>query len=114
MTHQNEILHWIKPRRIAYFWGKFMAYFFTARLLPNRKVAVMTFDESFFVYRGDVVVTYCVSQAWFHVGYYFIARTVRGRDHIIGELRWERLYLALVSYRLFYQRIFVFDMTYLI
>ncbi len=41
---------------------------------------------------------------------YLIARDVC--DHIIAELRRERLYLALVSYGLFYQRIFVFDMTY--
>ncbi len=33
----------------------------------------------------------------------------RGRDRII-DLRRKRLYLALVSYGLFYQRIFVFDM----
>ncbi len=41
---------------------------------------------------------------------YLIAREVC--YHIIAELRRERLDLALVSYGLFYQRIFVFDMTY--
>ncbi len=54
------------------------------------------------------------SQAWFRVDDYLIAHNVRGIDHIIGELRRKRLYLALVSYRLFYQRTFVFDMTYFI
>ncbi len=39
---------------------------------------------------------------------YLIARNVRGHDHIIGELR---LYLVLVSYGLFYQAMFVVDMT---
>ncbi len=32
-------------------------------------------------------------------------------SHFIGELRQERLHLVLVSYGLFYQRIFIFDMT---
>ncbi len=47
---------------------------------------------------------------------YLIARTmcVCGIDHIIAELRRERLDLALVSYGLFYQRIFVFNMTFFI
>ncbi len=39
---------------------------------------------------------------------------VRGHDHIIGELRRERLYLATVSHGLIHQRIIVFDMTYFI
>ncbi len=53
-----------------------------------------------------------MSQAWFRVDDYFIARDLRGIDHIIGELRRKRLYLALASYGLFYQGIFVFDMIY--
>ncbi len=52
-----------------------------------------------------------MSQAWFRVDDYLIACDVRGIDHIIAELRRERLYLVLVSYGLFYQRIFVFDIT---
>ncbi len=42
---------------------------------------------------------------------YLIASNVRGHDHIIGELRRKRLYLVLVSYGLFYQAMFVVDMT---
>ncbi len=53
-----------------------------------------------------------MSQAWFRVDDYLIARNVRGIDHIIGELRRKRLYLVLVSYGLFYQGIFVFNMIY--
>ncbi len=59
-----------------------------------------------YFYRGDVSVYVftCLKLD------YLIAHDVC--DHIIAELRRERLDLALVSYRLFYQRIFVFDMTY--
>ncbi len=56
----------------------------------------------------------CASQAWFRVDDCIIVCAVCGHDHIIAELRRERLYLALVSYGLFYQRIFVFDMIYII
>ncbi len=60
------------------------------------------------------VYMFVASQAWFYVDDYCIEHNVRGCNHIIDELRWERLYLVLVSYRLFYQRIFVFDMIYFI
>ncbi len=47
-----------------------------------------------------------------HVDDYDIERNAHRCDYIIEELRQERLYLAVVSYGVFYQRIFVFDMTY--
>ncbi len=49
-------------------------------------------------------VSSLVSRGWWS---YSARCALCGHDHIIGELR-----LALVSYGLFYQRIFVFDMTY--
>ncbi len=110
MTHQNEILHWIKLRRIAFFfWGKFKAYSSQRVYFQKRKVAEMNLNLSLQRWRGHLHVR--ASQAWFHADDYRIARDVCGCDHIIGELRRERLDLALVSYGLFYQRIFVFDMT---
>ncbi len=48
---------------------------------------------------------YVYVHVWFGVDDDLIARDVRGHDHTIGELRRERLDLALVSYELFYQRI---------
>ncbi len=100
MSHQNEINRWIKPRRHQ---GLQRVFFLTARLLPATKSSR---DELQYFYRGDVSVYMfaCLKLD------YLIARDVC--DHIIAELRRERLYLALISYGLFYQRIFVFDMTY--
>ncbi len=79
-------------------------------LLPETKSILDELDESSrFVYGGDVGVYVFAHLTWLIT--IWIVHASYGRDHITdNELRQEKLYLALDSYGLLYQRIFAFDM----